>query len=169
MANNAYTPSRANPTPSKEFQQPTLRSTRSPHRPAPQVLTKNVDRPPSPNNKEVLSVPPEVTSSLGVPRAKARRNGGRGMRGGAHAKAPSTKETRKVSAKREKYESLLEDTSSVNSLAGLAAILDDTIQTMNAHNAAPTKACMALLSAIQERLANHHEFPALDPAKKLGF
>ncbi|KAJ7726791.1 hypothetical protein B0H16DRAFT_1735508 [Mycena metata] len=74
--------------------------------------------------------------------------------------------TRKVSAKRDKFESLLNDAEEVGSLTGLATILGETLQTMDAHRSTPTKECMALLRRIQERLADHHELQASDDSQQ---
>ncbi|KAJ7776428.1 hypothetical protein B0H16DRAFT_1712800 [Mycena metata] len=184
--------------PAKPPQQPTPRNSPSPHRPSPQVSTRQVN-PPAPSENEGMLYPPEVTSSPGSPRVKTRGGGGGGTRGGAHGvpegqlglpplagrrvdpnssvapdapvpppgKAKSTKGgARKVSAKREKFEALREEADVADSLSELATILGETIQTMDAHRATPTKECMSLLKLIQERLANHHELQATDDTQQ---
>ncbi|KAJ7015789.1 hypothetical protein C8F04DRAFT_1205143 [Mycena alexandri] len=185
--------------PAKPSQQPTPRSTPSPHRPSPQLsLTPRKSKLAGRIDDDGNVIPPEVTSSPGVPRVQTRGGGGGGTRGGAHgvpegqlglpplagrhvdvepnhlsdAPAPPPGKVksakggaRKVSAKKEKYETLHEEASTVDSLSGLGAILGEAILTMDAHRSTPTKACMALLKLIQERLVNHHEFPVADDSQ----
>ncbi|KAJ7730189.1 hypothetical protein B0H16DRAFT_1775333 [Mycena metata] len=73
---------------------------------------------------------------------------------------------RKVSAKQEKFEALREEADAVDSLTGLATILDEAIRTMDANRAAPTKQCMLLLRRIQERLVDHHELKGEDDPQR---
>ncbi|KAJ7780983.1 hypothetical protein B0H16DRAFT_1817329 [Mycena metata] len=76
---------------------------------------------------------------------------------------PTTKGgARKVSAKQERFEALHDEANAVDSLSGLAGILDETIRTMDANRATPTKQCMLLLRRIQERLVDHHELKGED-------
>ncbi|KAJ7026226.1 hypothetical protein C8F04DRAFT_1190768 [Mycena alexandri] len=78
------------------------------------------------------------------------------------AKCTTKGGARKVSAKQERFEALREEADAVDSLSGLAAILDETIRTMDANRATPTKQCMLLLRRIQERLFDHHELKGED-------
>ncbi|KAJ7028177.1 hypothetical protein C8F04DRAFT_1188858 [Mycena alexandri] len=79
---------------------------------------------------------------------------------------PAKGGARKVLAKRDRFETLLNDAEEVDSLSGLATILGETLQTMDAHRSTLTKECMAFLRRIQERLADHHEFQPADDTQQ---
>ncbi|KAJ7041087.1 hypothetical protein C8F04DRAFT_1177300 [Mycena alexandri] len=79
---------------------------------------------------------------------------------------PAKGGARKVLAKRDRFETLLNDAEEVDSLSGLATILGETLQTMDAHRSMLTKECMAFLRRIQERLADHHEFQPADDTQQ---
>ncbi|KAJ6469791.1 hypothetical protein C8R47DRAFT_1222863 [Mycena vitilis] len=67
----------------KQSQQPTPRTTPSPHRPAPQIrVLEDFDVSGADATSLSASFPPEVTSQSGTPRAQS-LSGGRGKRGGA--------------------------------------------------------------------------------------
>ncbi|KAJ7126363.1 hypothetical protein C8R43DRAFT_1134954 [Mycena crocata] len=75
---------------------------------------------------------------------------------------PKKKQSSRDSAKREKYMALKERTEAAGSLDDLADILRETVATLKIYSGSPpTKPCLELLGHIQERLAQHHEFPAV--------
>jgi hypothetical protein len=83
------------------------------------------------------------------------------------AKKDKKKATTARTAKSEKYADLANQATLATSLDALAVILGETLATMRLYSSSPpTKACFSLLNDIQERLANHHEFPAADESRE---
>ncbi|KAJ7284336.1 hypothetical protein C8J57DRAFT_1497266 [Mycena rebaudengoi] len=85
---------------------------------------------------------------------------------------PSAKKDKKKTAltrtaKSKRFSDLADRASLAASLDELAVILGEMVATMRLFStSAPTKACLALLGDIHERLANHHEFPAADESRE---
>ncbi|KAJ7465275.1 hypothetical protein FB451DRAFT_433460 [Mycena latifolia] len=73
---------------------------------------------------------------------------------------------RVVSAKKERYSELLAAADASASLDALASVLGDTVSTMRTLGGMVTKACLDVLEAISERLANHHEYPSTDDSRE---
>ncbi|KAJ7035476.1 hypothetical protein C8F04DRAFT_1182380 [Mycena alexandri] len=165
----------------KQPQQPTPRSTPSPHRPSPQLVIR--DKGPAlasatldPNST------PEVTTDPGA------AGDDRGKRGGVHSRGPPPLRGRQVpspsddeaddyvettpdkprtkggkdKAKQRAYARLGKAAAAATSLDELAGVLDEQLKTMRAYPATPTKECLATLDALLTRLKDHRTLPVAD-------
>ncbi|KAJ6450734.1 hypothetical protein C8R47DRAFT_1084333 [Mycena vitilis] len=146
----------------KNSQQPTPRTTPSPHRPGPQIRVLVDSKTTSAAKAAVSTTPPEVTPVPGTPRAST-RSGGRGMRGGAHqalnasGKAKPAGKRPRDTAKKERLERLGDQVVETVNFDGLAGVLRETIDVFRAHNASLTRAGYRVLEEIHQRLVDHHE------------
>ncbi|KAJ7024087.1 hypothetical protein C8F04DRAFT_1192715 [Mycena alexandri] len=168
----------------KQSQQPTPRSTPSPHRPGPQLIIRDDD--------SLLLAPdtlapdhtPEATTDPGAARDD------RGKRGGApsNSREPPPLRGRQVKesiesdsddyadalpgkpkskggrdkAKQRAYAKLRKTAAAVLSIDDLADILAEQVKTMRAYPTAPTKDCLAVLDALATRLKDHRTLPVVD-------